>query len=87
MRNQTLEVKRGLRAEAFSAWPSVQHPLSRPACLPLAVPIAGSRTEGSEASWGLTAPLTTRRQGSRKGWVRRLGPFTLLLHRLRPLRK
>lgn len=48
MRNQTLEVKRGLRAEAFSAWPSAEHPLSRPTCLPLTVPIAGSLIEGSE---------------------------------------
>lgn len=38
-----------------------------PACLPLTVPIAGSRIEGSEASQGLTTPLTTRRSNEQEG--------------------
>lgn len=38
-----------------------------PACLLLTVLIAGSRTEGSEASQRLTAPLTTRRSSEQEG--------------------
>lgn len=93
-------MKRDLRAEAFSAWPSAQYPLSGPACLPgtfigqekggsIPVLTAGSQIEGSETSPGLTAEGRAAGAASRKGkrWAGRLGPSTLLLLRLSPLWK